>query len=68
MKDERKHHGEVYKRSSEQQFFINPSRLPFLCEKTGAIALAQLGLTAGRQADEMLLHLEIFKIIYWTKH
>ena len=29
--------------------FINSSLLPFLCEKTRAIALAQLGLTAGRQ-------------------
>ena len=52
--------------------FVNPSWLPFLIAKTGAIALAQPGLTAGRQADsqvdEMLLHLEIFKIIYWMKH
>ena len=52
----------------------------FLCEKTGAVALAQLDIMAGRQAsmlagwqasnqaDEMLLHLEIFKIIYRTKH
>ena len=30
--------------------FVNPSRLPFLCEKTGAIALAQPGLAAGRLA------------------
>ena len=48
--------------------FVNPSRLPFLCEKTGAVALVQPGLMAGRLADEMLLHLEIFKIIYWTKY
>ena len=45
----------------------------FLCEKTGAIILAQLALRysgrqAGRLADEMLLHLEIFKIIYQTKY
>ena len=30
--------------------FINPSWLPFLCEKTGAIVLVQLGLMADRQA------------------
>ena len=48
--------------------FINQSRLPFLCEKAGAVALAQPGLTADRQADEKLLHLEIFRRIYWTKH
>ena len=48
--------------------FVNPSWLSFLCEKTEAVALAQPGLTAGSLADEMLLHLEIFKIIYWTKY
>ena len=30
--------------------FVNPLRLSFLCEKTGSVALAQLGLTVGRQA------------------
>ena len=39
-----------------------------LCEKTGVVALAQLALMAGSQADEMLLSLEIFKIIYSMKH
>ena len=57
--------------SSEQQFCKSVA-VTFLCEKTGAIALAQPGLIAGRQAgsqaDKMLLHLEISKIIYWTKH
>ena len=48
--------------------FVNLSRLSFLCEKTGAVVLAQPGLTAGSPADEMLLHLEIFKITYWTKY
>ena len=43
--------------------FVNPPWLLFLC-KTGTVALAQLGLTAGRLADKMLLHLEIFKITY----
>jgi len=43
-------------------------RLPFLGEKSGAIALALLGLTAGwlagLSADEIVLNLKIFKIIY----
>ena len=42
-------------------------QLSLLCEKTGVVTLAQLGLMAGWQADKMLLHLEIFKVIYWTK-
>ena len=35
--------------------FVNPPPLPLLCEISGALHLAQLGLTAGWQA-------EIFKI------
>ena len=49
--------------------------LTLLCEKPGAVPLAEpvlwqaRRLAAGRnQADEILLNLEIFKIIYWTKH
>ena len=30
--------------------FINPTRLPLLCEKTGAPAIVEPGLTAGRLA------------------
>ena len=30
--------------------FVNPMRLPLLCEKTGALAIVEPGLTAGRQA------------------
>ena len=30
--------------------FVNPPSLPWLCEISGAIHLAQPGLTAGRQA------------------
>ena len=33
--------------------FVNPSSLPLLCEISGALHLAQPGLTAGRQADEI---------------
>ena len=28
--------------------FINPMRLPLLCEKTGALAIVEPGLMAGR--------------------
>ena len=28
--------------------FVNPTRLPLLCEKTGALAIVEPGLTAGR--------------------
>ena len=38
--------------------FINPPPLPLLCESSGALHLAQPGLTAGRlagrQADEII--------------
>jgi len=47
-------------------------QLLFLCEKPGAIALVLPGLTAGwqagRLADEIVLNLEIFKIIYEMKY
>ena len=43
--------------------FVNPPPLPLLCEISGALHLAQLGLTAGRQlADKMQINFEIFKI------
>ena len=31
--------------------FVNLTQLPLLCEKTGAVAIVELGLTAGRLAD-----------------
>ena len=46
--------------------FINPPPLPILCEISGALHLAQLGLTAGRLAsqlaDEIQVNFEIFKV------
>ena len=33
--------------------FVNPPPLPLLCEISGALHLAQLGLTAGRQAGRL---------------
>ena len=45
--------------------FVNPPPLPLLCEISGALHLAQLGLTAGRQvADKMQVNFEIFKTNY----
>ena len=43
MKDKRNYHSAVGK-SSLEQHFINP---PLLCEISGALHLAQPGLTAG---------------------
>ena len=40
-------------------------RLPFLCEKSGAIALALPGLTAGSQEDEIVL---IFLKLYTERN
>ena len=46
--------------------FINPSPLPLSCEISGALHLAQPGLMAGRQAgrqaDEIQVNFENFKI------
>ena len=33
--------------------FVNPLPLPLSCEISGALHLAQLGLTAGRQAGRL---------------
>ena len=42
--------------------FVNPPPLPLLCEISGALHLAQPGLTAGWQADKIQLNFEIFKV------
>ena len=39
------------------KIFVNPPPLPLLCEISGALRLAQPGLTAGRQVN-----FEIFKV------
>ena len=36
--------------SLQNNIFVNPPPLPLLCEISGALHLAQPGLTAGRQA------------------
>ena len=48
--------------------FVNPPSLPFLCEISGALHLVQLGLTAGRQADEIQVDFENFKIGCMSKY
>ena len=35
--------------SLQNNSFVNPMRLPLLCKKTGALAIVEPGLTAGRQ-------------------
>ena len=55
MKDKRN-------RRLQNNIFENPPPLPLLCEISGALQLAQPGLTAGRLADEIQVNFEIFKI------
>ena len=42
--------------------FVNLPPLPLSCEISGALHLAQPGLTAGRLADEIRVDFEIFKL------
>ena len=44
--------------------FVFRQQSPILGEKTGSLHLALVGLTAGRQADEIRLDFEILKILY----
>ena len=65
MKDEGNHQGAVDKSFSEQRIRIVEANY-ILCEKFGPVHVAELGLTAGRQAgrqvaDEIQVNLEIFK-------
>ena len=56
----------------QNNIFVNPPPLPLLCEISGALHLAQPGLTAGRQAgwqaDEIQVNFEIFKTNCTLKH
>ena len=51
----------------QNNIFVNPPPLPLLCETTGALHLAQPGLTAGRLADKIQVNFEIFKVGCWLK-
>ena len=44
------------------KIFVNPPPLSLLCEISGALHLAQPGLTAGWLADEIQVNFEIFKV------
>ena len=44
------------------KIFVNPPPLPLLCEISGALHLAQPGLTAGWQARKIQVNFEIFKV------
>ena len=52
--------------------FVNPPPLPLSCEISGALHLAEPGLTAGRQAgrqaDDLRVSFEIFKLSYRMKY
>ena len=41
--------------------FVNQTRFPSFCERSGAILPVLVGLTAGRQADEILVDSKIQK-------
>ena len=44
------------------KIFVNAPPLPLLCEISGALHLAQPGLTAGWLSDEIQANFEIFKV------
>ena len=44
------------------KIFVNAPPLPLLCEISGALHLAQSGLTAGWLSDEIQVNFEIFKV------
>ena len=44
------------------KIFVNAPPLPLLCEISGALHLAQPGLTAGWLADEIQVNFKIFKV------
>ena len=50
MKDKRKETMVQWINVLRNNGFVNPTRLPLLCEKTGALAIVELGLMAGWQA------------------
>ena len=54
------------------KIFVNALPLPLLCEISGALHLAQPGLTAGRQAgrlsDEIQVNFKIFEVVCRSKY
>ena len=43
--------------------FVNPTLLPLLCKNSRAMAIAELGLTAGWLADKMRVNFKFLKFI-----
>ena len=43
--------------------FVNPMRLPLLCRNSRAVTLAEPGLTAGWQIDEIWVNFKFLKFI-----
>ena len=52
---------------NRNSIFVNPPPLPVLCEISGPVHLAEPGLTAGWQADEIQVDFENFRIRYRSK-
>ena len=48
--------------------FVNGTQLYITCEKSGSLDLAESGLTAGWQADEIWARLEILKACCRSKN
>ena len=46
----------------QNKIFVNPPPLSLLCEISGALHLAQPGLTVGWLADKIQVNFEIFKV------
>jgi len=51
---------DVMNRRNRNKTFVNLPSLPWKSEISEAIHLAQLGLTAGRQADEIQVNFDFF--------
>ena len=54
IKDKRKHHGAQWINVLQNNTFVNLTQLPLQCERTGALAIVELGLTAGRLTGMLL--------------
>ena len=63
MKDKKKSHGAVDKNLNRNNSFVNQMQLPLLCEKSEAILLVLVGLTAGRQAGRQTKYCQVRKFL-----
>ena len=67
MKDKRNHHGMAqWVNCLWNNIFVNPQPLSLLCEISGALHLALLGLMGG--ADKILVNFENFRIHYRSRY